>query len=382
MAEIRHFPGSGFPATRQNVALRAASPPSPSASPEIYCVYSQTQQRFVVARVEALQAFSDDLESRLQSIEPRMQSGLWIQPSRQISPACVRFPLDLIFLDADGVVLAAVESFPLSSAPLPTAGSASMLILPADAVAHALVRVGDRLLVSTPDAMKQYLRARQEAKDDERRIAGTLLSQSAVEPEAGPGGLSANAPVRPGTEPEQPQLVTSPPAPPAFAPEPSPPARKPDSPPPVATPPWQKKAVSKSWLKRLFLRDPADPRKAARSALPNLIAYYFTGGTPQGHPVRDISATGVFIFTQDRWYPGTVVRVTLTDQRNPTAERSITVNAKVVRSAVDGVGLEFVLNQGQRSQSPAFDQMEWTNGMDPAEIEQFLRIYRGPSNSQ
>ena len=95
-----------------------------------------------------------------------------------------------------------------------------------------------------------------------------------------------------------------------------------------------------------------------------------------GHPVRDISPTGMFIVTEERWYPGTVIRVTLTDRHNPTAERSITVNAKAVRWGSDGVGLEFVLDGTNRRKSLNAGRMERANGMDPEEIEEFLRVYK------
>jgi Flp pilus assembly protein TadG len=69
------------------------------------------------------------------------------------------------------------------------------------------------------------------------------------------------------------------------------------------------------------------------------------------HRIRDISLAGLYLLTEQRWYPGTVVRLVL--QRGGAAEtdphRSITVNAKVVRSGSDGVGLALVLPHNQVS---------------------------------
>jgi Flp pilus assembly protein TadG len=63
------------------------------------------------------------------------------------------------------------------------------------------------------------------------------------------------------------------------------------------------------------------------------------------HGIRDISATGLYLKTDQRWYPGTMVTMSL--QRSDAAEtdpdRSIMVNAQVIRADVDGVGLAFVL---------------------------------------
>ncbi len=98
-----------------------------------------------------------------------------------------------------------------------------------------------------------------------------------------------------------------------------------------------------SWFRRLLFPGPPEPRKSQRESLSWLSAYFFTGGTPVAHRVRDVSSTGLYVFTDERWYVGTVVRITLTDLREPTAERSLTLNASVVRCGNDGVGLHFLL---------------------------------------
>ena len=55
-----------------------------------------------------------------------------------------------------------------------------------------------------------------------------------------------------------------------------------------------------------------DPRKSPRVPAPALAVYFWTGGVPQAHGIRDISATGLYVVTEERWYPGTVVRMTIT----------------------------------------------------------------------
>jgi len=69
--------------------------------------------------------------------------------------------------------------------------------------------------------------------------------------------------------------------------------------------------------------------------------------------------------------------MTLTDQRQPTAERSITVNAGVVRWGNDGVGLQFVLQDG-KSRGKAPDGM--MPGPTKAQVEQFIARLRSGSN--
>jgi hypothetical protein len=107
-----------------------------------------------------------------------------------------------------------------------------------------------------------------------------------------------------------------------------------------------------------------------------LAAYFWTGGAPLEHAVRDISPSGIYVLTDERWYPGTVVRMTLTDRREPTAERSITVNASVRRWGNDGVGLQFVMqDDGHGLLADGAVQ-----GVDKEQIEQFLQQFKNGNN--
>ena len=64
----------------------------------------------------------------------------------------------------------------------------------------------------------------------------------------------------------------------------------------------------KNWLERWWS---PDPRKAPRELAPGLAAYYWNGAAPKAHAVRDISPTGLYVVTEERWYPGTLVLMTL-----------------------------------------------------------------------
>lgn len=111
-------------------------------------------------------------------------------------------------------------------------------------------------------------------------------------------------------------------------------------------------AALKSWLEGLW----SDERRRAdrRKALP-LVAYYWDGGTPTPHRVRDISSSGMFLLTEYRWYPDTVFAITLTrtDRNEEDPHRSIRLAARMVRPEASGVGLEFVLLRPKRAQDAA-----------------------------
>ncbi len=102
----------------------------------------------------------------------------------------------------------------------------------------------------------------------------------------------------------------------------------------------------KSWFDRLF----SDERRKdeRRSALP-LVAYYWDGSAPTPRRVRDISAAGMYLLTEQRWYPNTLIKMTLTRSDKPENDprRSIVVTARVVRSEADGVGLAFLLSKSR-----------------------------------
>lgn len=107
---------------------------------------------------------------------------------------------------------------------------------------------------------------------------------------------------------------------------------------------------ARSWWAMLFSKD---RRKAERHKTSRLAAYYWNGDTPVPHSIRDTSSSGLYIITDERWYPNTVVTMTLqrTVLDDPSLPATISVPAKVVRSGPDGVGLRFVLprNPGSRT---------------------------------
>ena len=96
-----------------------------------------------------------------------------------------------------------------------------------------------------------------------------------------------------------------------------------------------------------------DRRGARRKRWPRLVAYDSTGGTLEVHGVKDMSATGLYLMTEQRWPLGAQVMMTL--QRTDGIDESprnnaISVQLRVVRWGSDGVGLSFV--QAETEESP------------------------------
>src|SRR5579872_1790970 len=103
------------------------------------------------------------------------------------------------------------------------------------------------------------------------------------------------------------------------------------------------------WLfPHLVIQDsdaPVDRRRADRQSLPGLVAYFFTGGSPEPQRIANISVTGFYLQTDERWMPGTVVRMTLQrlGTKGDDPADTITVNSRIVRWGADGEGFEFIL---------------------------------------
>src|SRR5712692_5268170 len=98
------------------------------------------------------------------------------------------------------------------------------------------------------------------------------------------------------------------------------------------------------WFKGL-LRRFQDRRRAQRTAEPFILVHYWDGSAPLGHSLRDIAAVGAYIYTTERWYLGTILKLSLQvdeakahDMRITMPAGSVITRAKVVRHGPDGVG--------------------------------------------
>jgi PilZ domain len=102
-------------------------------------------------------------------------------------------------------------------------------------------------------------------------------------------------------------------------------------------------------LKIRFLRwlfPEVNRRRAKRFSSPGLVAYYWTGGATHSYDVANISATGLYLRTKERWAPETLIQMTLQKgQSGEESKGSISVLSEVVRWGEDGTGFNFVLKE-------------------------------------
>lgn len=98
----------------------------------------------------------------------------------------------------------------------------------------------------------------------------------------------------------------------------------------------------KDWFKE---PPPKIERKGKRHPAPSFAVIHPSGTTIREDAIKDISATGVYLLTSDRWEPGTQLGLTL--HRKNIADQGpaneFMLQAKVVRCGQDGVALSFDL---------------------------------------
>lgn len=328
MGELRFLHESASEAVAERDSTATGPLPGPaSAESREFCAYNKTRGSLLGVEVEVADFSPASLESRLPALTPQSGIALWIVPFRGLSPTSVRVPLDLLYLDGNNAVIDVVEFFPIGRVSASSRPAASVLALPADTITDLGICPGDQLIFCPHEEMKRRLRNLSNGGAGDR---GTQTS-----------ALSAD---QPGPAVEAPSSQAGPKE---FEP-------------------------AKNWLQRIFKRGPRELRKARREPTSGIVAYFFTGGGPAAHLIRDISSRGIYIFTEERWYLGTVIRVTISDRHKPAAQHSITVNAKVVRWGNDGVGLEFVLMEDNNRRSSRPELGDPVASVSRAVVKQFL----------
>lgn len=94
-----------------------------------------------------------------------------------------------------------------------------------------------------------------------------------------------------------------------------------------------------------WLLKPSKRSRSKRYLQPGLVAHYWDGAVSVPHEIRDISSTGAYVCTTERWYPGTIIQLTFSPklETQPNAPAGfIIVPCEIVRHNRDGVGVRFI----------------------------------------
>jgi hypothetical protein len=309
-----------------------------------HCAYNETRECFLslhilIADIEAVQ-----LGLRLANLSLKSGEGLWLKPFRGIPPNSGG-PLDLVYLDEKHRVIEIVENFPTFQASPMSPRAATVLALPAHSIYWSQTQRGDQLMLCGAEEMQNCLQKLTSAKGQAgtpRREKSTRRDEPEPAEEKDSQGASSGE--------TQPAETVRLPQPALNA------ARR-----------------LQKWFQRWWSLE-REARRAPRGPGHGLEAYYWTGGAPKPHKVRDISATGLYLLTDSRWYPGTVLLMNL--QRTGCVDEAdgcaIPVHSLVIRSDADGVGLQFVLEEDRMNAAgPGVAEV-----VNSKQLEQFLQSLR------
>jgi hypothetical protein len=315
------------------------------------CVYNQTRECFLGLEIAAADVPVSELRELIGKLALKSGEGLWMLPFRGIPDTGLMFPLDLLYLDEDCRVLDVVESYPTFRVSPSSPQPASVLALPAHAIYSSQTQPGDQLVICVAEEMQRRLDRLANPKSPTVVVQSAALLREKPLWSGGPGVLQ----LEDRAPEEHPRLI-------------EPPHEM-----TLVEPGMLNARPPRNWLERWWS---PDPRRAPREHVPGLAAYYWTGAAPKPHAVRDISSTGLYIVTEERWYPGTLVLMTLqiTDGIEETSERAIQVYSRAVRWGSDGVGLQFILPKSETKRGKGLPE----GGVSKKALEKFLvRLRRG-----
>jgi hypothetical protein len=325
------------------------------AEPGSRCAYNRTRGYILGVEIDCGDFSYASLADRLPALTAKSGAGLWMIPFKGIPATKVPVPLDLIYLDADRRVIEAVEFYPTFRVSPSSPPAASVLALPVHSVFASHTQAGDQVAFGHVEEIEHELAQ----LFGSNAAASTVKEAVTARPEPPTSGALApeHIEVRPSQEPAASQPVEV----------------------AAQVEPWKKnQSKPKSWLQRLLSPpDPVEPRKAQRATLPGLAAFFWTGGSPQAHAIRNVSSTGLYVVTEERWYPGTLVQMTLKKTGIPgvSPESSISLMAKASRWGNDGVGLAFMVRDAR---NPRNGDAAQDGAIDREELDRFLaRIGHG-----
>lgn len=316
-----------------------------------YCVYNQTRESFLSLEVTLADATHVQVRGLIEKLAIKPDSGLWLTPYRGVPAARGLSPIDLVYLDGDYRVIQEVESFPTSTVEPSKEEAASALVLPAHTIYSSQTQPGDQLVICVAGEMERRL----------ERLSSSFASSPAITSDLpSVNGQSAKAVSSALASPHRSTNVQS-----IFQG-----SDEMNDYEPKTTRPNSLKTWLQNWLS-------SDRRRALRRPLPGLVAYYWTGSAPKAYQIADISSSGFYVLTEERWFPGTMVLITLqrTDSSGKNVDDCLAVQSRVVRWGSDGLGLAFVPS---RAVDPKNGEALRENGADKKTLDRFLERLKEP----
>jgi hypothetical protein len=305
-----------YPASQATKSPAGKGPGQPAS----FRVYNRSGEGFLSLEVAVFDTTAEPLKRLYDYLLRGAETGLWLRPYRGIPAIQGANFFDLVYLDEAFRVSHDLDSYPNPEFAVLENAPASALLLPAHTIFASQIHAGDQLAICGTEELEGMLDSISDTPGQESREQKVGFSV-----ETRPDGnnlLSSNS----GPHRIQPQPTSAQPA--AIEAE---------------SEGAEKKSLGARIWHWLFPKSNGDHR-TNRTPLPGLIAYHWSGGTPQAYQVGNISVSGFFLLTDERPYPGTLILMTL-QKTGTNAEKpgnSIAVYTKVIRWGSDGVGFRFV----------------------------------------
>lgn len=286
-----------------------------SKKDEPYRVYNRSTENFLSLEVAVFDTTAEPLKRLFDFLIHGSETGLWLRPYRGVPASQGAKFFDLVYLDEENRVAWNVDHYPNPQFTVLEDEPASALLLPAHTVFASQLQRGDQLSICGAEELEDML----EALEGTDESSGAQRTGVADKPRAAGNEFFPSDSGSHRVPPQQNAgyAESSPAEEPSFT------AR----------------------IKRWFSSDSASSQRSNRRMLPGLVAYHWSGGTPQPYQLGDISESGFFLITDERPYPGTLILMTLqrTGSKGERLGNSIAVYSKVIRWGPDGVGFAFIV---------------------------------------
>lgn len=318
------------------------------------CVCNRTRKTLVGLKVISFDTTSKTIPSLVNELANISDTGLYLSPFRGIPRDHRISRFDLVYLDERYRVLQSVPHCSADECEAIKGHPDSALALPCGSIESSQLRHGDQLTICDAEVILHQPWQTPASADSVSSLTESVQEQFYC--------TLDDTYFNPNAAPEQVKAAIG----------------------RLAENAEGQKLEKRPWITRvfhyIFPEDaPKNRRRSSRHPLPGLVGYYWTGGAPQAYLVGDISISGVYLLTDERWTLGAGILMTL--QRTGIEEMSpddtISVEARVVRWGLDGLGFEFL---PARAISSKTGESLSAKRVDREELPRFLQKLNLPGN--
>jgi hypothetical protein len=302
-------------------------------------VYNRSRESFLSLEVAIFDTTAEPLKRLFDYLVNGSDTGLWLKPYRGIPSTQGAKFFDLVYLDEECRVIHELDNYPNPQFTVLEDEPASALLLPAHTVFASQICTGDQLAICGAEELESILADLSNSTDEDSGTHDLSIAESSSN--SGSFRMPHQAAL------EKPNVRE-------------------------AELGVGKKSSLGARMKQWFFGEAHGSDRSIRRALPGLIAYHWSGGTPQPYHLGNISETGFYLLTDERPYPGTLILMTLqrTGTKGERLEESIAVYAKVIRWGPDGVGFAFVTVEARDKKDADRQPDNWA---DQESLQKFLK---------